>query len=106
MSNSKISAAKAKEIIHHYRDGLPPGSLRSAWINRDFIDAILSLSSTEVLDGVRIYLGRHTESNPAQGVTAGDMTLILVPTVNGTDLDAYYDYTKICPPHCDGDEGD
>lgn len=106
MSSTQITAAKAKEYINNYRVGLPVGSLKSAWLNRDFIDAIIALSSTEDLDGVRIYLGKHTEDDLEERFANGDITVILVPTVDGNDLDAYYDYSKICPPHCDADEGD
>ncbi len=106
MSTTQITAAKAKEYINNYRDGLPSGSLRSAWLNRDFIDAVIALSSTETLDGVRVYLGKYTEDDPQEQFAEGDVTVILVPTANGSDVDAYYDYSKICPPHCAGDEGD
>lgn len=104
MSTTQIPVAKAKEYINNYRQTLPVGSLRSAWLNRDFIDAVIALSATQALDGVRMYLGKYTENGPQ--AVAGDVTVILVPTVNGEDLDAYYDYSRICPPHCDGDVGD
>jgi len=106
MSSTKITATKAKEYINNYRQGLPAGSLRSAWLNRDFIDAVIALSSTETLDGVRVYLAKYTEDDPQEQFAAGDVTVILVPTAGGSDVDAYYDYSKICPPHCDDDEGD
>jgi len=111
--SSQISAAKAKEYINNYREGLPAGSMRSAWIDRSFIDAIFSLSETHRLNGVRIYLARYTE-NISHGVfSAGEDgdTMIIVPTEgdnpdSGQDVeDGYYDYAHICPPHCDGDAG-
>jgi hypothetical protein len=104
--STQITKAKAMEYVNHYRDGLPSGSLRSAWLNRDFIDAIITLDGTATLDGVRVYLGKYTERGQDPEFNEGDVTVILVPTENGDDLDAYHDYSKICPPHCDGDEGD
>ncbi|MGC4102479.1 hypothetical protein [Ferruginibacter sp.] len=112
--SAQISAAKAKEYINNYRKGLPPGSLRSAWIDRSFIDAVLALDRSGALDGVRIYLARFTEdvSQGSFSAVAGSDTIIIVPTQPGSDgtstdvQDAYYDYAHVCPPHCDGDEGD
>lgn len=112
--SSQISAAKAKEYINHYRQDLPQGSLRSAWIDKSFIDAIIALSSTHPLDGIRVYLARYTE-NVSQGsfsAVEGSETVIVVATQSdttggGNDIeDAYYDYAHVCPPHCDGDAGD
>lgn len=110
--SSKISAAKAKEYINNYRQGLSSGSLRSAWINRDFIDAIIALDPTRQLDGVRVYLAKYTEDDTEGRFTAGSETIIIVPTESGTgddghDIDdEYYDYSRVCPPYCDNDEGD
>lgn len=104
--STQISAAKAKEYIDNYRQGLPPGSLRSAWLNRDFIDAVIALSATHNLDGVRVYMARYTENDQQNRFSEGENTVIIVPTEEGEDVDAYYDYSKICPPHCDGDIGD
>ena len=104
--STQISAAKAKEYINNYRQGLPAGSLRSAWLNRDFIDAVIALSSTHSLDGVRVYMAKYTEDDAQDRFNEGEVTVILVPTEGGEDVDAYYDYSKICPPHCDGDAGD
>lgn len=103
--STKISATKAKEYINNYRQGLPAGSLRSAWLNRDFIHAVIALSTEKNLDGVRVYLAKYTESDPQQRFAEGDVTVILVPTENEEDLDEYHDYAKICPPHCDHDAG-
>lgn len=109
--SSQISAAKAKEYINNYRQGLAPGSLRSAWIDRSFIDAILNLAGSKPLDGVRVYLAKYTE-NDAQGrFSEGSETVIIVPTETveedeGHDVeDAYYDYSRVCPPYCKNDEG-
>jgi hypothetical protein len=55
---------------------------------------------------VRVYLEKYTEDDPEERFAEGDTTLIIVPTAGGSDVDAYFDYTKICPPHCDDDEGD
>ena len=109
--SAQISSAKAKKLINNYRQGLPPGSLRSAWIDKSFIDAVIALSATHQLNGVRVYLAKYTEAENHDGFSAaaGDDTIIIVPTENGItgpeDVDAaYYDYAHVCPPHCDGDE--
>ena len=110
--SSQISAVKAKEYINNYRQGLPAGSLRSAWIDRSFIDVILSLESTRPLDGVRVYLAKYTEDDANSSFTEGTETVIIVATENvdadpGHDIeDAYYDYSRVCPPYCSNDEGD
>lgn len=110
--SSKISAAKAKQYINNYRQGLPAGSLKSAWLDRDFIDAILALEQTHQLDGVRVYLARYSEDDPQGRFSDGTDTIIIVPTQSGfadggSDIqDAYYDYSRICPPYCNHDEGD
>lgn len=111
--SSQIPAIKAKEYINNYRQDLPPGALRSAWIDKSFIDAIITLSSTHQLDGVRVYMAKYTENANQAGFSAaaGDDTVIVVPTENGftgakKDVEeAYYDYAQVCPPHCDDDPG-
>ena len=108
--STNISKTTALEYINNYRNGLPPGSMKSAWLNRDFIDAILTLSSTHQLSGVRVYLAKYTEDDPDGLFVKDKDTVILVPTENGPDGDkdvdsAYYDYSQICPPHCPTDEG-
>ena len=109
--SSQISATKAREYINNYRQGLPAGSLRSAWIDRSFIDAILALANTHPLDGVRIYLARYTEDDVNDRFSEGTETVIIVATENadadpGHDIeDAYYDYSRVCPPYCSNDEG-
>ncbi len=109
--SSQISAVKAKEYIGNYRQGLPAGSLRSAWLDRDFIDAILALESTHQLDGIRVYLAKYSEDDPDERFSADTDTIIVVPTQGGVtrggnDIEsAYYDYSRVCPPYCDGDEG-
>lgn len=109
--SANISAAKAKEYINNYRDGLPAGVMRSAWIDRSFIDAILALNDTHQLDGVRIYLARYTETDQDGRFSEGGDTMIIVPTQSGFgepghDIeDSYYDYARVCPPYCSHDEG-
>jgi hypothetical protein len=109
--SSPISVTKAKAYIDHYRDGLAPGALRSAWIGRSFIDAILALEDTHQLDGVRVYLAKYNENDPDGRFSADNDTIIIVPTeggIAGTGRDiesAYHDYSRLCPPYCDGDEG-
>lgn len=110
--SSQISAVKAKEYINNYRQGLPPGALRSAWIDKSFIDAVISLNSTTQLDGVRVYLAKYTEDDAEGRFSEGSDTVIIVPTESeggdpGHDIeDAYYDYSRVCPPYCNNDEGD
>ena len=111
--SSQIPAVKAKEYIANYRQDLPPGSLRSAWIDKSFIDAIIALSATHQLNGVRVYMAKYTEDVSQTGFSAaaGDDTVIVVPTETGfaggsKDIEgAYYDYAQVCPPHCDDDPG-
>lgn len=109
--SSQISALKAKEYINNYRQGLPAGALRSAWIDKSFIDAIIDLNSTEQLDGVRVYLAKYTENDADGRFSEGSETVIIVPTASdagdtGRDIeDAYYDYSRVCPPYCNQDEG-
>ena len=109
--SAHISTEKAKEYISNYRQGLPAGSLRSAWIGRSFIDAILALNETHQLDGVRVYLAKYTENDSEGRFTAGSETVIIVPTESGFadpghDVeDSYYDYSRVCPPYCSNDEG-
>ncbi len=104
-----ISAAKAKEYILNYRKDLPPGEMRSAWVNRDIIDAIIGLSSTNALDGIRIYLARYTEDDPGARFVKDTDTVIFVPTEENASGDAkdiktaYFNYTRICPPVCKDD---
>jgi hypothetical protein len=112
MRDTNISAVKAKEYIDNYRLGLPAGSLRSCWLNRDIIDAIIELENTAPLNGLRVYLAKYTEDLLDGKFKEGDITLIAVPTVlgivPGTGIDvatAFYDYSSPCPPHCDGDGG-
>ncbi|MCP9749673.1 hypothetical protein [Ferruginibacter sp. HRS2-29] len=105
--SSKISADKAKVYINNYRQGLPPGALKSAWLDRDFIDAILALEQTHQLDGVRVYMARYSEDDPQGRFSANTDTVIIVPTEAETDIeDAYFNYSKICPPYCNHDVGD
>jgi hypothetical protein len=110
--SSKIPAAKAKAYINYYRAGLPAGSLKSAWFSRDFIDEIIALNATHVLDGVRVYLARYNEDDPLGRFSEDTDTIIVVPTQAGTagdgnDIqDAYINYSRVCPPYCDEDEGD
>ncbi len=109
--STQISKKKALEYINHYRSGLPAGSIKSGWLNRDIIDAIVILLSTHQLTGIRVYLAKYTADDPENNIVKDTDTFILVPTQNGIagnmDIDtAYYDYTRICPPVCDGDEGD
>lgn len=108
MSTTHIPAAKAKEYIRNYETGLPPGAMRSGWLNSDIIKAIVELSKTKELDGLRVYLAKYTEDDADGQFKKNDETFIVVPTEKGfagTRLDvqdAYYDYTQICPPHCPG----
>lgn len=110
--SAQISAVKAKEYIQNYRQGLPAGSLKSVWVDKSFIEAILSLNETHKLDGLRIYLAKYSEDDENGRFFAETDTMIIVPTENGTtggekDIEsAYYDYDRLCPPHCDNDEGD
>jgi hypothetical protein len=112
MRDTNITAEKAKEYIDNYRIGLPAGSLKSCWLNRDIIDAIIELDNTSPLNGLRVYLAKYTEDLQDGKFLAGAVTLIAVPTVLGivpdTGIDVatdYYDYSSPCPPHCDGDAG-
>ena len=104
--STKITAAKAKEYIDNYRQGLPAGAIKSGWASRDFIDSLLTLAATENLDGIRVYLAKYTENDSLGRFAKGDVTMILVPTVGEEDIDEYHDYMKICPPHCAADIGD
>lgn len=109
--SAQISAAKAKEYIKNYSQNLPAGALKSAWIDRSFIDAILALETTHQLDGVRVYLAKYNEDDAEGRFSMGTETIIIVPTVNGIaeespDVeDAYYDYARLCPPYCDNNGG-
>jgi hypothetical protein len=106
MSSTQIPAAKAKEYIEYYEQGLPPGAMRSGWLNKDIIDAIVELSKTHKLDGLRVYLAKYTEDDSKGRFKKDEDTMIVVPTEDGfvgakKDVeDAYFDYTFICPPHC------
>lgn len=109
--SAQISAAKAKEYIQNYRKGLPDGSLKSVFVDKSFIEAILSLDETHQLDGVRIYLAKYSEDDEKGRFVVDTETMIIVPTESGIvgaerDIDsAYYDYNHLCPPYCDNDEG-
>ena len=110
--SSKISAVKAKEYINNYRKNLPAGAMRSAWIDRSFIDAIIELEGTKQLDGVRVYLAKYNEDDGEGRFSEGNDTIIIVPTEDlsgdaGHDVEEdYFDYSRICPPYCRNDRGD
>ena len=109
--STQIPAAKAWEFINNYRRNLPAGSLKSAWLNRDIIDACIALNETNQLDGIRVYPAKYSEDDPGGKYSKDADTIILVLTENslaneGKNIDtAFFDYSQICPPHCPQDGG-
>lgn len=104
--STKLPAAKALEFIDYYQLNLPAGSLKSALLNRDIIDAIIALNATHQLDGLRVYLARYSENDTGGRYTKDVDTIIVVPTeetqsAEGQDIETeYHNYARLCPPYC------
>lgn len=112
---SRIPKEIALEHIRYYRQGLDPSSIKSAWIDREFIEYVISNDPDKNITGLRVYLAKYKEGfEPVIDHPAlKDLhTVIVVPTVSGVtgghpDIqDAYFNYGRPCPPTCDDDGGE
>jgi hypothetical protein len=117
LQQSHISKDDALQHINHYRQSLPPGSIKSVWLDRDIIDFIAQNADTLGINGLRVYMARYKEGYPPVTQDPGrkdKLTVIVVPTTDGTTMDltddtdltdGYFDYGRPCPPTCTGDAG-
>lgn len=94
---SEINYATALEMVNRYRDGLPQGSLKSAWLNQEVIDMI---RNNQDVTGIRAYLAKQEDDT---------VTIILAPTGDNAEsvhLDlGYFDFAEQCPSVCPGSIG-
>ena len=81
--------------------------MKSALLNKDIIDAIVSLNATHQLDGLRVYMARYSENDPGGRYAKDVDTIIVVPTQetessSGKDIETeYHNYSRLCPPYCE-----
>lgn len=80
----QISIAAAAELTLNWRRNRPPGSFDAGMFDKAAFDRLFAQDGCT---GIRIYMGRHADSDPAHSNDPSKWTFVMVATdLDGNDI--------------------